>query len=118
MFTAQNTWKEIEDAKVRTAVVTIGSTEQHGTHLPLTTDTLIAEKFAQAVAEELGAYLTPSIPIGQSEMWLDFPGSLSLSAATMRSTSLLLVVDKLGEETTVTLVTADVATGTVKFAVA
>ena len=66
-------------------MVTIGSTEQHGTHLPLSTDTLIAEKFAQVVAEKLNAYLTPSIPIGQSHMWLEYPGSLSVSAATMEA---------------------------------
>ena len=66
-------------------MVTIGSTEQHGTHLPLSTDTLIAERFAQAVAEKLNAYLTPSIPIGQSHMWLEYPGSLSLSAATLQA---------------------------------
>jgi creatinine amidohydrolase len=85
MLTWRNTWKEIEDSKTRTAVVTIGSTEQHGTNLPLDTDTLIAERFAQMVAEELGAYLTPSIPIGQSEAWLEYPGTLSFSAETMKS---------------------------------
>jgi len=85
MFTWENTWKEIEDAGVRTAVVPIGSTEQHGTHLPLSTDTIITEKIAQAVAEELGAYLTPTIPIGQSEMWLEYPGSLSFSAETVKA---------------------------------
>jgi len=84
MFTWNNTWKEIKDARPTTAVVTIGSTEQHGTHLPLSTDTLIAERFARAIAERLGAYLTPSIPIGQSAMWLDFPGSLTFSAETVR----------------------------------
>lgn len=85
MFTWENTWQEIEEGQVRTAVVTVGSTEQHGTHLPLSTDTLIAERFARAVAEWLGAYLTPSIPIGQSEDWLDFPGTLSVTAATMKA---------------------------------
>ena len=85
MFTERSTWKEIEEAQVRTAVVVIGSTEQHGTHLPLSTDTLIAEKIAQVIATELGAYLTPSLPIGQSEMWLEFPGSLSLSAETLKA---------------------------------
>ena len=84
MFTWNNTWNEIEEAHATTAVVTIGSTEQHGTHLPLRTDTLIAERFAHAIAERLHAYLTPSIPIGQSAMWLDFPGSLSFSTETMR----------------------------------
>ena len=85
MFTWENTWKEIEDAGVRTAVVPIGSTEQHGTHLPLSTDTIITEKIAQVVAEELGAYLTPTIPIGQSEMWLEYPGSLTFSANTVKA---------------------------------
>ncbi len=85
MLTWRNTWKEIEESNIKTAVVTIGSTEQHGTHLPLNTDTLIAERFARMIAEELGAYLTPSIPVGQSEAWLDFPGTLSFSAETMKS---------------------------------
>ena len=85
MLTWCNTWKEIEESNVRTAVVTIGSTEQHGTNLPLSTDTLIAERFAQMVAQELDAYLTPSIPIGQSEAWLEYPGTLSFSAETMKS---------------------------------
>jgi len=84
MLTCRNTWKEIEEAKVKTAVVTIGSTEQHGTNLPLSTDTLIAERFAQMVAQALDAYLTPSIPIGQSEAWLEYPGTLSFSADTMK----------------------------------
>ncbi|MBI2438059.1 MAG: creatininase family protein [Lentisphaerae bacterium] len=85
MFTWENTWKEIEDAKVRTAVVPIGSTEQHGTNLPLSTDTLITDEIARTVAAELNAYLTPTIPIGQSGMWLEFPGSLSFSEDTLKA---------------------------------
>ena len=85
MFTWKNAWKEIEDAQVKTAVVTIGSTEQHGTNLPLSTDTHIAESLAVMIAEELDAYLTPPIPIGQSGMWLEYPGSLSLSAETLKA---------------------------------
>jgi creatinine amidohydrolase len=85
MFTWENTWKDIEDAKVRIAVVPIGSTEQHGTNLPLSTDTLITDRIARAVAEELNAYLAPTIPIGQSSMWLEYPGTLSLSETTMKA---------------------------------
>jgi len=84
MFTWHNTWNEIEAAQVRTAVVPIGSTEQHGTHLPLRTDTLVTDWMARFVAEHLHAYLTPTIPIGQSSDWLDFPGTLSLSTETMQ----------------------------------
>ena len=85
MFTWQNTWKEFEDAEVKTAVVAVGSTEQHGTHLPLSTDSVVTQKVAELIAEELDAYLAPMIPIGQSEMWLEFPGSLSVSEGTMKA---------------------------------
>ena len=85
MFTWESTWKEIGDAQVQTAVVPIGSTEQHGTHLPLSTDTIVTERIAQAIAEELHAYLTPTIPIGQSEAWLEYPGSLSFSPDTVKA---------------------------------
>ncbi|MBI3987472.1 MAG: creatininase family protein [Lentisphaerae bacterium] len=85
MFTWKNTWKELADAGVKTAVAPIGSTEQHGTHLPLSTDTLITERIAEAIAEDLQAYLTPTIPIGQSAMWLEYPGSLSLSPDTLKA---------------------------------
>lgn len=85
MFTEHSTWKQIEDARPRTAVVTIGATEQHGHHLPLSTDTLITEEFARVVARELNAYLTPTIPIGQSEMWNEYPGTLWLSEGTLKA---------------------------------
>ncbi len=85
MFTWENNWKDLEAAKVRVAVVPVGSTEQHGTNLPLSTDTLIADDLARAVATELNAYLTPAIPIGQSQMWLEYPGSLSFSADTLKA---------------------------------
>ncbi|MDP6111630.1 MAG: creatininase family protein [Planctomycetota bacterium] len=85
MFTWENTWKEIEDSGVDVAVVPVGSTEQHGTHMPLSTDTVVAEEIAKVIAQELDAYLTPFIPIGQSEMWLEYPGSLSVSEDTMKA---------------------------------
>jgi creatinine amidohydrolase len=84
MLTWKNTWKEVEEAKLTTAVVTVGATEQHGTNLPLSCDTLITERFSEAIAEELNAYLLPPLPIGQSSMWLEYPGSLSISAETMK----------------------------------
>lgn len=85
MFTWENTWKEIEDAKTRIAVAPIGSTEQHGVNMPLSTDTLITDRIARAVAVELNAYLVPTIPIGQSQMWLEYPGTLSFSEDTMKA---------------------------------
>jgi creatinine amidohydrolase len=42
----------------------IGSFEQHGPHLPLSTDALIVEELAAAVAQELGALALPTLPFG------------------------------------------------------
>jgi creatinine amidohydrolase len=45
------------------ALVPVGSTEQHGPHLPLGTDFLTAQALALAVARELKILCTPVIPL-------------------------------------------------------
>lgn len=42
----------------------VGALEQHGPHLPLGTDSLIAERLAERVAEELGGSVLPTLPYG------------------------------------------------------
>ncbi len=85
MFTWENTWKDLEDNSVTVAVVPMGSTEQHGTNLPLCSDSISVEKVAAEIAKELGAYLVPVIPIGESKGFLGFRGTISLSPDTMKS---------------------------------
>lgn len=57
-----NTDKEIESLKPNMAVLAVGSLEQHGPHLPVSTDTIIAVKVAEKIAEYFGAYLLPPLP--------------------------------------------------------
>jgi creatinine amidohydrolase len=75
---AKRTWKgareEFQRAKV--ALIPVGSTEQHGPHLPLGTDFLIAKTLAEAAATETGAICTPAIPVGLSEHHRQFWGTL------------------------------------------
>ncbi len=77
---------EVEQAVasgVDTVIVTFGSTEQHGLHLPLGTDTIMGEAIGDRVARSLGnALLAPGMPIGCSEHHMDFVGSLTLSQET------------------------------------
>jgi creatinine amidohydrolase len=54
---------EIEESKTDLAVLPIGSTEQHGHHLPVGTDFLIAQAVAEKAAERLGAWLLPALPV-------------------------------------------------------
>ena len=40
------TWPEFKEAKTRPVIVPIGSTEQHGQHLPIGTDAVLATRVA------------------------------------------------------------------------
>ena len=86
------TWRDIERATTarRSAdgtlapvlLIPVGSTEQHGPHLPLATDTLIAEEIAgRAVHHTDGLMIGPTIPVSASGEHADFPGTLSLGTA-------------------------------------
>lgn len=82
-------WPDIKEKIEKgytTAVFAIGSTEQHGPHLPLITDSLIGDIIALKVAEKLGnALQAPTIRVGLSEHHLAFPGTVSLKPETLKA---------------------------------
>lgn len=48
------------------AILPIGSIEQHGAHLPVATDAMIAEEIAKRVSKHVDAYVLPTIFYGVS----------------------------------------------------
>ena len=71
------TWPEVVVGSV--LVVPLGSTEQHGPHLPLSTDTDIAVALSRRlVAQEPALVLAPALPYGASGEHAGFPGTLSI----------------------------------------
>ncbi|MFD8786677.1 creatininase family protein [Kitasatospora sp. NPDC059599] len=65
------------------AVLPVGSFEQHGDHLPLTTDTVVASLIAQRIAADYDLFLLPPITLSCSHEHAHMPGTVSISAATL-----------------------------------
>ncbi len=64
-------------------VFPIGSTEQHA-YLSLSTDSILAEKISLDAAEPLNIPVLPVLNYGYTPSFMDYPGTISLSAETLR----------------------------------
>jgi creatinine amidohydrolase len=74
------TWPETKEAVAegRVVILPTGSTEEHGPHLPLSTDVLCSYSVCKAVAKKVpkDAVVLPPISYGFNEHHEDFPGTL------------------------------------------
>ncbi len=81
-------WPDISGADVARwiAVLPLAATEQHGPHLPLGTDVMIAQAYLERVRELLPdsvpVTFLPVQPIGISTEHIDYPGTLTLPTET------------------------------------
>ena len=69
-------------------LIPMASTEQHGPHLPLKTDTVTAEEVARRVAKQIQVLYTPCIWMGYSPQHLHEPGK-GRGTITIRAETLL-----------------------------
>ncbi len=65
------------------AVLPVGAFEQHGAHLPLATDSLIAGLLGAGLAEATGGLLLPPLPVSCSQEHAGLGTAAWLSAATL-----------------------------------
>ena len=86
MYIADETWPELSDyfEEESLALVPLGSTEQHGPHLPLATDHLLAEGLAREAADRAGYLCTPTVDIGVSPHHKQFNGTMWVDAPVFR----------------------------------
>ncbi|HSN75420.1 MAG TPA: creatininase family protein [Anaerolineae bacterium] len=84
------------DLAQRTVVISTGHTEQHGYHLPLSTDTLIVQAIADGLAARAPTEVCclPAWPYGVSTHTREFPGTLNLGGRVFED-FFLAVVDRL-----------------------
>ncbi|MBS7531183.1 creatininase family protein [Hazenella sp. IB182353] len=78
-----STWNDLQHIDL--ALFPIGSLEQHGYHLPINTDSLIAEAIANQLAKALThrSFVVPNLPFSSSFEHVHFPGSISLRSETI-----------------------------------
>ena len=79
-------WMEaVEKFKTtKLAIIPTGANEQHGPHLGLGADWIIAREIAKRVGEKTGALVLPVMPYGVSSHHGDFTGTIFIDAVTFR----------------------------------
>lgn len=83
MLSYNMTSSEIEELNPDTAVLAFASIEQHGSHLPVSTDFLVTEAFSATIAEQLDAFLIPTMPISNCREHMGKKGSVWMNPDTL-----------------------------------
>src|SRR5919206_1887015 len=87
-FVGHLRWDEIARriAAGAAAILPIGAgAKQHGLHLPLDTDRIQAEFLASKLAGRIDALVWPTLAYGHYPAFVDYAGSISLSAVTFEA---------------------------------
>jgi creatinine amidohydrolase len=81
------TWVEAEEVLRSYGVVMIplgARTKEHGPHLPLNNDWIMAEYLARRVAEQVPVVVMPTLQYGYYPSFLEYPGSVSIGLETFK----------------------------------
>ena len=79
--------------KTRTVIIPCGSVEEHGPHLPLGTDTIHVYEVCKEASKHIPAFVAPPLFYGVCRSTRDHPGTVSISAPTLRMLIADLVSD-------------------------
>lgn len=85
LFLQEMTWTDVKEylRSSDMVIIPLGSTEQHGPHLPLGTDYYLATGVLEKISAKTGVVVAPVLLVGYSEYHSGFPGTLSIKPDTM-----------------------------------
>lgn len=69
----------------KTVYIPFGSVEEHGTHLPLSTDTIEAYEVGKRAAERIALFVAPPVHYGSCRSTSRHPGTISISTGTLKA---------------------------------
>lgn len=87
MDLSELSWTEVKEylKRRKDIIVPLGSVEEHGYHLPLSTDSDIALAISKEVSARTGALVAPIVHYGVCNTTRAYPGTTSVSFDSMRS---------------------------------
>ncbi|MBF0566188.1 MAG: creatininase family protein [Nitrospirae bacterium] len=81
----------------RTIIFPFGTIEEHGSHLPLYTDTLIAWEVLKQAVQKRPVFLAPAVPYGVCTTTGRHPGTIGITPTSLRAITLDLIKDAYGK---------------------
>lgn len=80
MRLANMTWPKVQEyfEKNDMVLISIGSMECHGRHMPLGTDTLIPDHLLEKIEQKSDVLICPTIPYGACQCLSTFPGTIDI----------------------------------------
>ncbi|MBF0537599.1 MAG: creatininase family protein [Nitrospirae bacterium] len=95
MLLEEITMQEFEEhlQQCKTIIFPFGTVEEHGNHLPLFTDTLIANEVLRRVIQQRDVFLAPPLHYGVCTTTRQHPGTISIMPETLRMLTRDIVVD-------------------------
>lgn len=87
MLINEITMPEFEDGLLltKTVLIPFGSVEEHGPHLPLSTDTIQACEVARKAALKIPLFVAPPVHYGNCRSTRMHPGTISISTGTLKA---------------------------------
>lgn len=79
---ASITWTEFKSSDIAFWVLPTGSIEQHGPHLPLGADYMVAQRLAREVVSLFPTLQLPFMPLGVNFTFQNWPGNIGLTTGT------------------------------------
>jgi creatinine amidohydrolase len=87
MLLEEITMKELENGleKTKTLILPLGTVEEHGTHLPLSTDTIVVHEVVKRAAKETPLFIAPPLHYGVCTSTAQHIGTIGIRFDTLRS---------------------------------
>ena len=75
-------WKDCEEyfKDHDMVILTTGSTENHGIHNPLGTDTMIPNKILELIEKQSDVLICPTLPYGDADFHTEYTGTISIGS--------------------------------------